>query len=118
LAEENKSKEAEILAKLDSIAKSLTDVQPAEYTNKDLQEVYDAIEEIRAEVDKLEENYHKLDKQTEKFIEKLNSLEKDIDDFEKSEGVSEEKTKTFVTGVVMSLATGVITYVFSQMKAW
>jgi len=118
LAEVNKSREEEILAKLDSIASSLASVQPEEYTDKNLEDVYSAIEDVRKEVDKLEENYHTLDKQTATFIDKLNSLEKDIDNFEKSEGVSEEKTKTFVTSVVMSLVTGILTYIFSQMKAW
>lgn len=120
MAEEVKkgSKEEEILAKLDDIANSLAGVEPADYADKDLQDIYQAIEDIRAEVDKLEKNYQTLDKQTSKFIERLDTLEKEIADFEESEGVSEENTKTFVTGVMMSLVTGILTYLFAQMKSW
>lgn len=114
----NKAKEVEILSKLDAIADSLERVKPAEYTDKDIQDIYTAIESIRGEVDKLKENFHLLDKQTATFIDKLNSLEKDIEDFEKSEGVNEENTKSFVITIVMSLATGIVTYLFAQMKSW
>ena len=117
MAEAN-GNEKEILEKLDAIASSLASVQPAEYTDKDLEDVYTAIEELRKEVDKLEESYHNLDKQTATFIDKLNSLEKDIDDFENSEGVNEEKTKTFVNSVVTMVISAVVTYIFTQMKAW
>lgn len=120
MAEEEKrnSKEEEILAKLDNIANSLAGIEPADYADKDLQDIYQAIEDIRAEVDKLEKNYQALDKQTSKFIQRLDTLESEISDFEASEGVSEENTKNFVTGVVMSLVTGILTYLFAQMKSW
>ena len=117
MAEPN-GNEKEILAKLDAIASSLASVQPAEYTESDLDNVYTAIKELREEVDKLEESYHNLDKQTVTFIDKLNSLEKDINEFENSAGVNEENTKTFVNGVVTMVISAVVTYIFTQMKAW
>lgn len=117
MAEPNDN-EKEILAKLDAIASSLASVQPAEYTESDLDNVYTAIKELREEVDKLEESYHNLDKQTVTFIDKLNSLEKDIDEFEQSEGINEENTKTFVNSVVTMVISAVVTYIFTQMKAW
>ena len=115
---EVKGNEKEILDKLDAIASSLASVKPAEYTDKDLEDVYTAIEELRKEVDKLEESYHNLDKQTATFIDKLNSLEKDINDFELSEGVNEENTKAFVDSVITMVISAVVTYIFTQMKAW
>lgn len=117
MAEPN-GNEKEILAKLDAIASSLASVQPAEYTESDLDNVYTAIKELREEVDKLEESYHNLDKQTVTFIDKLNSLEKDINEFENSAGVNEENTKTFVNSVVTMVISAVVTYIFTQMKAW
>ena len=118
MANEKISRDEEILKKLNAIAVNLESIQPAEYTDKDLQYIYTAIEEIRSEVEKLKDDYHTLDKQTATFIEKLNALEQDIDDFEKSEGVSEEKTKTFVTGIVTAVITGIVTYIVAQMKTW
>lgn len=115
---ENKDTENEVLAKISEVAKRLEKIQPASYTDNDLDNINESIRDLREEVEQLEDNYHKLDKQLVTFLDKLNDLEKEINSFEENEGVSEDKARAIVTTVVSSLITGIAAYIFGQIKPW
>ena len=115
---ENKDAESKVLEKINEVAKRLEKIQPASYTDKDLENITDSIKDLREEVEQLEDKYHALDKQTVAFLDKLNGLEKEIQGFEENEGISEDKAKAIVTTVVTSLITGIAAYIFGQLKPW
>lgn len=115
---EDKNVEYKVLRKIDEVAKSLERIQSASYTDKDLDNIDSAINELKEEVGRLEDNYHTLDKKTVTFLDKLNSLEKEIHSFEESEGNDEDQAKSLVTAVVSSLVTGIAAYILGQVKPW
>ena len=117
---ENKDKEIDtkLVEKLNDVIEKLEEYRPSQVSESDLDDLQDSIRDIRGEVDTLKENYHSLDKQTVEFINRLDSLEESIKNYQKNEGMSDDKVRAVVGNVVSVLIGSVLAYVFSQLKQW
>lgn len=117
---ENKNKEIDtrLVEKLNDVIEKLEDYRPSQVSEGDLNDLQDSIRDIRREVDTLKENYHSLDKQTVEFINRLDSLEESIKNYQKNEGMSDDKVRAVVGNFVSVLIGSVLAYVFSQLKQW
>ena len=114
----NKNIDSQILEKLTRVIDRLDNYRPSLNTSDDLDDLQEAIKEIRGEINTLKEDYHALDKQTVEFINRLDSLEKSIQAYEKTEEISEDKVRAVVGNFVSLLIGSIIAYIFSQLKQW
>lgn len=114
-----KTKETEIINKLDDIAQSLNNYTVhTRYTDNDLDKLYNEVKDIRVQLENLDDKYHTLDKNNVDFLSRLKALEKAISEFKESETVDEDRVKSAVQAFLSLLLGGVVTYVFSQLKHW
>lgn len=87
-------------------------------TKEAFSNMQDTIKEMRTDIDELQKEYSQNDKQMVTFLARLDTLEKEIGAYEKSDGVDSARAREFLNTAISALLGALVAYLFNQIEKW
>lgn len=87
-------------------------------TKEAFSNMQDTIKEMRTDIDELQKEYNQNDKQMVTFLARLDTLEKEISEYEKSDGVDSDRARGFLNTAISALLGALVAYLFNQIEKW